>query len=608
MLMAQPESTAQDREKELTARLQAMEQQLERLTARLGNGDEDVVFHKAGAGTPAADEEYPSEDIPDVSEEVLNWASRTSLLPRLATLCFLLVVALILRTITDSDLINKLVGSGIGMSFASILMIVGWYKYSKQSPLAPVFAASGAILMSTIVVETHTYFNSLPLVPAYLTLMATGIFMALISRKFNVFTPISVGILGMCFAGAAIDYPHPYFPYLSLLLFTANLLGYFAAQLKRCSWLRWSALLVTMVMLQLWGVQIVTALRKGGTLLPELAISWFLPIIAVFAVTYIILALLSIMRSGAENISVFDLVLPTCTVLWAFSLLLYVARAPNGGSTFVLGGVGLLIAIILLAVSFWLAKLGGPGAPGASSYTFACGVLLALALPVATGSWVLSLPILSLVAIFMAVMSRVWSCGTIRVTTYLFHIYCCAAMVIAFRGDGPAAMDAVNILPAGLLACIILYQYQWCRWWPPTEGASFFSRFDEGDRSAVMLLLAGLISGFFMVRIALFQTIALLPAVMHRDAFRCSQSVVINCAAIALILFAFLKRNKEIRNVAVLVMVVGGIKVLLYDLMGTHGMPLVLSVFSFGMAAAVESVALGKWVKHETAPTTGPME
>ena len=98
------------------------------------------------------------------------------------------------------------------------------------------------------------------------------------------------------------------------------------------------------------------------------------------------------------------------------------------------------------------------GAPGAASYTLACGVLLALALPAATGKWVLSLPILSLVAIFMAVMSRVWSCGSVRITTYLFHIYSCAAMVIAFKGGGPAAMDAVNILPAGLLACIILYQ------------------------------------------------------------------------------------------------------------------------------------------------------
>lgn len=595
--MTDPGLSADSREKELTARLQAMEQQLERLTARLSDGDGSTP-HESNVSTPGNSKEYPAEDIADVSEEVLNWASRTSLLPRLATLCFVLVIALILRTVTDSGLINKLIGSGVGMCYAALLIVVSWNRYGKQSPLAPIFAASGALLMSTIVVETHSHFNSLPLVPAYLTLMATGIAMALISRHFNSFTPISVGVISMCFAGAAIDYPHPFFPYLSLVLFTANVLGFFAGQLKQCSWLRWSALLVTMAMLQLWGVQIVTALHKGGALPPELAIAWFIPIMVIFAAAYISLSLLGVIRSDPESIHLFDVTLPTITVLWAFSVMHYVTKAQAGGSSVVLGSAGVVIAIGLLGVSFWLARRGGQGAPGASSYTFACGVLLALALPAVTGKWALSLPILSLIAIFMAVMSRVWECGTIRITTYLFHLYCCIAMIIAFRGDGPAAMDAVNILPSGLLACIILYQYQWCRWWPPTEGSAFFSRFDANDRSAVMLLLAGLICGFFTVRISLFQIITLLPTVFQHDAFSCSQSVFINGAAIALMLFAFLKKNKEIRNVAILVLVVGGIKVLLYDLTGTHGLPLVFSVFSFGLAAAAQSLALGKWQKQ----------
>lgn len=596
--MSQEDKSIEEREKELATRIQLLESQLERLSVRMGDeasAGVSPVTSPADAATEG--NTVPLEMSDDVSEEVLNWATRTSLLPRLATLCFLLVMALILRTITDSGVIDKLIGSGIGMSYAAILMVVGWYKYGKQSPLAPIFAASGALLMSTIVVETHSHFNSLPLVPAYLTLMATGISMALISRKFNAFTPISVGILSMCFAGAAMDYPRPFFPYLSLVLLTANLLGYFAAQLKRCSWLRWVVLVVTMVMLQLWGVQIVTALRKGGVIVPELAVAWFLPVIAVFAATYLILGLLGIFRSGTEKISKFDLALPTLNIAWAFSSALYVFGA-QGGSEQTLGVIGVLIAIYYFVVTFWLAKQGVKGAPGAGSFAFACGVLLALALPVATGMFTISLPIISLVAICMAIMSRTWGSGSIRVITYLFQLYCCVAMVISFKGAGPAAMAAVNIIPAGLLTCVILYQYQWCRWHPPTEGYSFFSRFDEHDRSAVILLLAGLISGFYMMRIVMFQGVALLPTAMHRDAFVCAQSVLINCAAIALILFAFLRRNKEIRNVAILVMIIGGIKVFMVDLMGTHGLPLVLSVFSFGLAAAAESLALSRWQKQ----------
>lgn len=595
--MALADQAQESRLDELTVRVQTLEHELARLTSyvteRAGSATANVPFMEKAL--PA--KEYLSEESSDVSEEVLTWAGRTSLLPRLAAVCFLLVVALILRTITDSSLVDKLVGSGLGMGYAAVLMAVGWYKYGRQSPLAPVFAACGALLMSSIVVETHTHFQSLPLIPAYLTLMATGMVMAFISRQYNAFTPISVGILGMCFAGAAIDYPHPFFPYLSLVLFTANILGYFAARMRQCSWLRWTVLVVSMVMLQFWGFRLGVTLRRGEAMLPELAPGWFLPVLSIFLITYLVLALLGVICRKGEKISRFDLMLPSINLLWTFSAALNVVSA-QGGNVSLLGGVGVLAAFGHLAISFWLARLAGAGAAGASSFTFAGGALLALVLPAATGMFVLTLPVISVVAIFMAVMSRVWESGTVRMTTYVFQIYCCAALAFALHGDGAASMDLVNIIPAGLLACIILYQYNWCRNWPPLQNYSFFKSFDVSDRSAVLLLLSGLISGFYMLRIGLFQAIQMIPGKVHPDAFRCSQSVLINGAAIGLILFAYLRRDKEIRNVAILVTLAGAVKVFLFDLLGTHGMPLVFSVFSFGAAAAVESVALGKWSKN----------
>ena len=603
--MTQPELSAEEREKELTARLKAMELQMERLSARLG---EEVSAGPATAPVSAEAQDYPHEEIADVSEEVLNWASRNALLPRLATLCFLMVVALILRTITDSGVIDKLIGSGIGMAYATILMFAGWYKYRENSLLAPIIAASGAILMSAIVVETHTHFNALPVVPAYLTLMATGIAMALISRQFNAFTPVSVGILGMCFAGAAMDYPRPFFPYLALVLFTANLLGYFASQLKRCTWLRWSALFVTIVMLQLWQVQIITAVKQNSVT-PQLAISWFLPVIAVFAITYMALALFGIIRRGSEKLSKYITSLPTINVLWAFYAATTVLAA-QGGKIQLLGIIGILVAMCHFGAVFWLARRKLEGAPGSSAFTLGGGALLALALPAATGLFALSLPVISVVAIFMAIMSRSWGSGHLRLTTYLFHLYSSIALAVVLSGTTPGALDTINILPAGLLAFIIIYQYLWCRWCPPVEGYAFFDRFDPHDRSAVVLLLAGLLSGFFMMRIAIYQAIQLISTTIHPDVFRCAQSVLVNTAAIILIVLAYLRHDKELRNVAVLVTVVGGVKVFAYDLLGgAHGLPLVFSVFSFGVAAAIESVALGKWTnKPVKAVVTGKQQ
>jgi hypothetical protein len=595
--MTASDPTTEEREQELTARLKIMEQQLERLTARLGDENSGgVVNTGVNPSASATENDYPAEDIADVSEEVLNWASRNALLPRLATLCFLMVVALIFRTVTDSGIVSKLIGSALGMSYSTALIIASWYYFSKQSPLAPVFAACGAILMSTIVVETHTHFKSLPLIPAYAALVTTGIVMAIISRRFDAFTPISVGTLGMCFAGAAIDYPNPFFPYLSLVLFAANVLAYFAAQMKRCGWLRWTVLIVSMFMLQLWGFRLGSVLRRGEIPAPDLAYSWFLPVVAIFAATYFVFALCGILFRKAERISRFDASLPTINSLWAFSTAYYVVNA-GGKGTLLLGGAGTVVAVTLLVLSFWLAQRSKEGSPGAGTFIFACGVLMAFALPAATGKTIFSLPIISTVAIFMAVVSRSWGSGTVRLATYLFHIYSSIALAVLLKGNDPSAMDAVNILPAGLLAVIILYQYQWCRWWPPTAEYTFFDRFDTHDRSAVLLLLGGLLSGFFTLRCAIFQVLQVIPGSLQPDVFRCSQSVLINTAVIVLIALAYIRRDKQIRNVAVFVTIVGGIKVFGYDLIGTHGLPLVFSVFSFGMAAAVESVALGKWSK-----------
>ncbi|HEX9024798.1 MAG TPA: hypothetical protein VF799_13265, partial [Geobacteraceae bacterium] len=169
---------------ELSRQVQALNRQVEHLAARLG--EEPPVWPSPATSLNAG----AAAGTGDVSEEILSWAGKAALLPRLSTLCFLLVVALVLRTITDNNLINTLVGSALGMGYAAALVAAGWYAYRRGSPLAPVFAACGAVLMSTVVVETHARFQSLPLVPAYLTLMATGAAMTFISYQFNVFLPI----------------------------------------------------------------------------------------------------------------------------------------------------------------------------------------------------------------------------------------------------------------------------------------------------------------------------------------------------------------------------------------------------------------------------------
>ncbi len=65
--------------------------------------------------------------------------------------------------------------------------------------------------------------------------------------------------------------------------------------------------------------------------------------------------------------------------------------------------------------------------------------MLALALPTATGAFMLTLPIVSVTAIVIAIVSRKWENGGIRGTAYLLHIYSGVAVALLLQGSGPVA-------------------------------------------------------------------------------------------------------------------------------------------------------------------------
>ena len=544
-------------------------------------------------GAPAAGE-------PDsLSDEMIGWASRASLFPRLATLCFLMVVALILRTITDNGIVNPLLGMGLGMGYAAALMVAGWYQYRRDSSLAPVFVACGAILMSSIVVETHARFGSLPLVPAYWTLMATGAGLAFVSRRFSVFLPVSVGTLGMCLAGAAIDYPDPFFPYLFMVLLTANLLGYYAGTLRRCGWLRWTVLLVTLAMFLLWGMRLEAVAARKISAAPTLAPEWFLPVLAAVGVAFLTIALLGIVRSRSEKLSAFDFCLPTINAVGLYLAARVVVNEADG-SALALSLVAILFALLHFGAAFGLAMRNIEGVPGTNSFVVAGSALLGLALPTALGSGLAAAPVLAAAAVGVAVLSDRWASGAIRATSYLLQIYGVVSLALHFLTNGIPASPLAGTVPSAALGAAALVHYRWCRRHVPPVRSLLFGTYDKQDLSGAVTLLAALTGSFFLLRVIAWWII--LPAGPGGpDTFQCTQSVIINLAALGLGLYAFQARNREIRDVAILVIAVGAIKSTA-DLLGTKGVPLVFSVFSFGLAAAAQSITLSRWQKHSLAP------
>jgi hypothetical protein len=572
--------------------------QVEALTGRVDALAEQIAIFGA---KPALDRAASGEsDLPDPSEALLSWVGRSSLLQRLSTVCFLLVVALILRTVTDNGMVNLQLGTLIGMGYAFALMFQGWRRYSRANSLAPVFTVCGTLLMFTVVVETHARFDTLPTVPAYVLLMLTGLGTAAISYVYRVPAPVAVGNLGMCIAGAAIDYPNPFFPYLGIVLLTANLLGFFAARAYRYSWLRWILLLVTLFMITLWGIKLGMTLLGGEKPPRILAQDGFLPMLTLFAAIYAITAWIGIARGVSERISRFELALPTINVVWAFLLVQYVVFA-MGGSKILLGAIGAIAGAGHLVVAAALAGRDTRGARGANAFFFAGSVLLALALPLIVGGTLLSLPVMAAVAFCASVMSARWHSGSVRLTSYLLQTYSAVALAASLLLGWEKPSFSVAVASAGAIACLGLMHYIWCRKWRPPEESAFFSGIDKTDFSAVVVFLASLFGGFFLLRVTVYRILemSLAPASLN-NALQCSQSVIINLTAMVLMFFAQVYRSREVRNVAILITLIGAVHVFLYDLFRANGMPLVISVLSFGLATAVESVILGRWQRLST--------
>lgn len=587
-----PQTTQQleARIEELASQVQSLTTRVEELSSRLSLTSPPTVTPPASPVKFAA----PSSTIApeDASEELAKWMGQSSLLPRISALCFLLVVALVLRTVTDSDLLDDQIGAYLGMTYAGALIIAGWRLYAGKSALAPIFTVCGAVLMYSIVVETHAHFESLPAVPAYFMIMLTGVGTAFISFRHHIPLPILVGTFGMCLAGVAIDYPHPFFPYLAMVLITANILGSYATRLQRCSWLRWMVFGITAGMLHVWGIKLAFAMGKSAPVSPQLAAGWYIPFILAFAAAFLGTALFGILRSGQSRISKFDLCLPALNALWAFAALQHMVQPGRGAG--VVGALGLLAALAHLGVAYQLGKRQLPGAPGTNAFTVAGVILLALTIPVLFGSEQLTITMLALAGPAMAWFAHEWNSGGVRLSAYLAPVVAAALLGYQMLSSPADTAPVATSFAAGALALVGYFQFRWCRRVPPPKDSVFFNRFDSENRLSLFPLLTALVGGFIFLRTGAYQLLLQMPGEIE-NSFRGTQSTILNVAVAALMLLAYFRRNTELRNIAIFLTLVAAIKVFLFDLMGTNGLPLVASVFTFGLAIAIESVALGRW-------------
>jgi hypothetical protein len=178
-------------------------------------------------------------------------------------------------------------------------------------------------------------------------------------------------------------------------------------------------------------------------------------------------------------------------------------------------------------------------------------------------------------------------------------------MALHFPANGLTATPFAGTVSAAALAAVALVHYRWCRRHAPPAHSPFFESYDTEDLGGVVTLLAALTCFFFLLRGIAWRILAGGPG--GPEAFECTRSIIINLAALGLGYYAFRARNREIRNVAILVIAVGAVTSA-SDLLGTKGVPLVVSILSFGLAAATQSITLSRWQRVPSMPAPESLE
>jgi hypothetical protein len=590
--MVDTQSIIEDRLRFLTEKVEFLQETVAELSSRLHSLENNKPLREK---EPEAKKILPAgRDFHITAKQgVLKKAGTGALLPRVAAVCFALVFALILRTITDNGLINVQLGSLVGMGYAAALIIGGWWLYSRLSRLAPVFPACGLLLLFSVVLETHGRFESLSAVMAYIILFMAGAAVVAIGLRYRASTQLCLAGLGTGLVGMTIDFPYPLYHLLALLLIGGAVTAYIANRQRICPSLRYTTLGLVLVFWLFWAFKLHASPAFDASTATILHLGWFYPLLIIF---WLFFAITNIHRIAidSEELGFFESFLPTVTGVGAF-LAAWPVTVAWFHNTFILGIAGVIGALLHFGVGGWLAGRNKEGAIGSTTYTFAGILLLSLGTAAIFSNLLWAVPILSVSAYLLARVANRWQSGGIRCTSYLFQL---AAGLVAVA-SGVVAADFVNPLVGslviGTLTTMSFLQYRWCRSHPPPSmHSAFFSWLDRKDFSAVILLLTGLISGFFLLRLGLYQVLARTTSDFD-FMFRSGQTVFINLGAVFLLLVASRKKNTEILTVAIIVGVLGMLKSFVFDLFGIKGMPLVFSVFSSGVVAAVGSVVSSRW-------------
>lgn len=582
-------------------RFQQLAGEVRALSARV----DELALRLSGAESPP--QEYrdchvSAENGPVPPLLKADWTGAT-VLAGAAAVCFLLVVALILRTIVDNRIIDQPIGAVAGLVYATVILGYGYYRARSRRRFASLSTTCGVTLVLAIVIETHFRFGLLPAGAAYCILAATLGLMLAAALRYRAFGAFDIAVPGASLVAISINFPDGDFVYVGGVLTIAIISAFAAAAEPKTRWLVYSMLAVAGFYWMWWAIELGVPLSRGVPPDESLQANWYHPALLAFVLLYAGQCVYAALRTG-RVVGVFECAAPVVTSTAAYVASYQVANAGPLAPHWV-AWVGCGGALLYAGLAVWLASRGEKGRRLATWLAVAFSVLVALSIPAAFGNNTVAVLVWSLVSVAACMYARGRLELPAAVAAILLQVYGCVyalwAGVFAI-GESRAAARTVAM---ACLCAICVFHYARLHHKPDEHGMPTAVLPQHMRPAGIVVLFAGLIYAFGAGRTILYGVLANALDDVSRY-FECGQSALINIGALALAALALRWMRKDLLASAIVVALVGAAKVFLYDLLRIQGVPLVLSVLVFAITTTAGSLIWNRWQRLTETDESGP--
>ena len=412
--------------------------------------------------------------------------------------------------------------------------------------------------------------------------------MTVMGLRFELLTPLFVGIGGSVGVGLALGFPQVHFPFAAGLCFLGHLAAFRSSRVHGAEPLKTLLVLMTVLFFIFWVTKLGAVIpNESSAAAPGLNLFVFSLAVFLFFGMYLVHNLSSAL-ADPSSFSTFEWNLVVLNGLGAF-LLYRCLGGPFALQPDVVGTIGLGLGLLHLVLAVVLGFRKGSGREAVTPFVLSAFVLLGWSLTSVSSHVSIAVPGWSTVALAVSLMGAWWDNTRVLLFAALVQSVGCgmvaySRMLGVFKPIGPVQTAILCCLAALALGHYII-------------GRRNLSRLSENDwlspstfnRSLVLVLAAGCVYAFAILRKALFVGVASIPS-LPEASFACGQSILINAMALVL-MFAGLKlRNGQVVGIGFLAAGAGAAKVFGYDFWNLAGVPIVLGVLSFAITAALGSL------------------